>query len=622
MEIKPEIRNAPRWFILGIDVLICLISICLSFFLRFDFQMNEPDMFFLKGALISIFFVRLSSFILFKSYAGVIRYTGSKDIQRIFLVLITGSAFLFLLNLVLPLFNLNYNIPRTIIAIDFMVSLVIMVAFRLTIKISYEQIKNSSKNKSSVIIYGAGEFGTITKRALDRDAGTKYTVVAFVDDNLARAGMKIEGINIISNKDIEKFTASKNIHHIILADQKLSSAKKQEIVDFALSKNIRILDVPPSTSWINGELSFKQIKKVKIEDLLERDEIKLDKQKIKEVNTDKIILVTGAAGSIGSEIVRQLAQYQPKLLILLDQAESPLYDLEIELNDKYKSLNFEVVIGDISDQKRMALLFSTFKPQIIYHAAAYKHVPMMENNPAEAVRVNIKGTKIIADLAVLNKVEKFVMVSTDKAVNPTNVMGASKRIAEIYCQSMNKTASTNFVTTRFGNVLGSNGSVIPLFRKQIENGGPITVTHPDVTRFFMTIPEACQLVLEAGAHGKGGEIFIFDMGKSVKIVDLAKKMIKLSRLELGKDIELQYTGLRPGEKLYEELLNNEENTQKTHHQKIMIAQVREYDLSEITTNISDLIDSLKETNNELMVSKMKAIVPEFKSQNSVYEKLD
>jgi len=249
-------------------------------------------------------------------------------------------------------------------------------------------------------------------------------------------------------------------------------------------------------------------------------------------------------------------------------------------------------------------------------------VPMMENNPAEAVRVNIKGTKNIADLAVLNKVEKFVMVSTDKAVNPTNVMGASKRIAEIYCQSINKTASTNFVTTRFGNVLGSNGSVIPLFRKQIENGGPITITHPDVTRFFMTIPEACQLVLEAGAHGKGGEIFIFDMGKSVKIVDLAKKMIKLSRLELGKDIELQYTGLRPGEKLYEELLNNEENTQKTHHNKIMIAQVREYDLSEITNSISDLIDSLKETNNESMVSKMKAIVPEFRSQNSVYEKLD
>ncbi|MFZ9848381.1 MAG: SDR family NAD(P)-dependent oxidoreductase [Flavobacteriales bacterium] len=622
MDKKPEIRNAPRWFILGIDVLICLISICLAFFLRFDFKMNEPDMFFLKGAIISVFIVRLSSFIIFKSYAGVIRYTGSKDIQRIFLVLIVGTSFFFILNKILPLFDINYNIPRTIIAIDFMVSLVMMVAFRLTIKISYEQIKNSAKNKASVIIYGAGEFGTITKRALDRDAGTKYTVVAFVDDNLARAGMKIEGINIISNKDIEKFTDNKDIHHIILADQKLSSAKKQEIVDFALSKNIRILDVPPSTSWINGELSFKQIKKVKIEDLLERDEIKLDKQKIIEVNTNKVILVTGAAGSIGSEIVRQLAQFQPKLLILLDQAESPLYDLEIELNDKYKSLNFEVVIGDISDEKRMALLFNTFKPQIIYHAAAYKHVPMMENNPAEAVRVNIKGTKNIADLAILNKVEKFVMVSTDKAVNPTNVMGASKRIAEIYCQSINKTASTNFVTTRFGNVLGSNGSVIPLFRKQIENGGPITVTHPDVTRFFMTIPEACQLVLEAGSHGKGGEIFIFDMGKSVKIVDLAKKMIKLSRLELGKDIELQYTGLRPGEKLYEELLNNEENTQKTHHEKIMIAQVREYDLNEISNSIEDLIDSLKETNNELMVSKMKAIVPEFKSQNSVYEKLD
>ncbi len=622
MQIKSEIRNAPRWFILGTDVLICLISICIAFLLRFDFKVNEPDMIYLKGALISVFLVRLSSFLIFKSYAGVIRYTGSKDIQRIFVVLLSGSALFILLNKVLPLLDIQYNIPRTIIAIDFMVSLVIMVAFRLTIKISYERIKNTAKSRASVIIYGAGEFGTITKRALDRDAGTKYNVIAFVDDNLERVGMKIEGITIISSKELDKFIEGKDIHHIILADQKLTSGRKQEIVDFALSKNIRILDVPPSNSWINGELSFKQIKKVKIEDLLERDEIKLDKQKIKEVNTGKIILVSGAAGSIGSEIVRQLAQYNPKLLVLLDQAESPLYEIEIELREKFKSLNFEVVIGDISDEKRMQLLFGTFKPQIVYHAAAYKHVPMMENNPAEAVRVNIKGTKTIADLAVQHKVEKFVMVSTDKAVNPTNIMGASKRIAEIYCQSINKTSTTNFVTTRFGNVLGSNGSVIPLFRKQIETGGPITVTHPEVTRFFMTIPEACQLVLEAGAHGKGGEIFIFDMGKSVKIVDLAKKMIKLSRLELGKDIEIQYTGLRPGEKLYEELLNNEENTQKTHHEKIMIAQVREYDINEVSKSISDLIDSLKEINNELLVSKMKALVPEFKSQNSVYEKLD
>ena len=619
---KDEIRNAPRWFILGTDVLIGLLSVCIAFLLRFDFNLAEPDMAYLKGALIGVFLVRLASFLISKSYAGVIRYTGSKDIQRIFLVLLSGSAALLLLNKIVPLFDIKYNIPRTIIAIDFMVSLVIMVAFRLTIKISYERIKNTAKSRASVIIYGAGEFGTITKRALDRDAGTKYNVIAFVDDNLARVGMKIEGINIISSKDLLKFTEGKDIHHIILADQKLSSSKKQEVVDFALSKNIRILDVPPSNSWINGELSFKQIKKIKIEDLLERDEIKLDKQRIKEENTGKVILVSGAAGSIGSEIVRQLAQYQPTLLILLDQAESPLYELEVELKDKFKNLKFEVVIGDISDEKRMTLLFETFHPQMVYHAAAYKHVPMMENNPAEAVRVNIKGTKTIADLAILHKVEKFVMVSTDKAVNPTNVMGASKRIAEIYCQSINKNTSTNFVTTRFGNVLGSNGSVIPLFRKQIESGGPITITHPEVTRYFMTIPEACQLVLEAGAHGKGGEIFIFDMGKSVKIVDLAKKMVKLSRLEIGKDIELQFTGLRPGEKLYEELLNNEENTQKTHHEKIMIANVREYDINEISANINDLISSLKETNNELLVKKMKEIVPEFKSQNSVFERLD
>ncbi|MCX6182661.1 MAG: nucleoside-diphosphate sugar epimerase/dehydratase [Bacteroidetes bacterium] len=620
--IKNELKNAPRWFILGTDLLICLVSISIAFLLRFDFHLNDLEMFYLKQAIPVLLAVRLLSFLIFKSYAGLIRYTGSKDIQRIFTVLLTGSAFLFVLNFVAHLTETEYNIPRTIIIIDFMVSLVIMVLFRMSIKLSYEHIRNLEKEKSSVIIYGAGEFGTITKRALDRDAGTKYTVVAFVDDVKTRTGKTIEGISIIGEKDLEKFIENKDIHHVILADQTLLPAKKKEIVDFALSKNIRVLDVPPSNSWINGELSFKQIKKVKIEDLLERDVIKLDKQKIKEVNTGKIILISGAAGSIGSEIVRQIAQYDPKQIILLDQAESPLYHMETELRTTFTNLSFEVVIGDISNEVRMKLLFETFRPQIVYHAAAYKHVPMMENNPAEAVRVNIKGTRTLADLSVQYGVEKFVMVSTDKAVNPTNVMGASKRIAEIYCQSLNKNATTNFVTTRFGNVLGSNGSVIPIFRKQIEEGGPITVTHPDITRYFMTIPEACQLVLEAGAYGKGGEIFIFDMGESVKIVDLAKKMIKLSRLELGKDIQIQFTGLRPGEKLYEELLNNEENTVKTHHPKIMIANVKEYNFTDIQNHINEVIALYNNNDNNTLVAKMKQIVPEFVSKNSEFEKLD
>ncbi len=620
--IQNELKNAPRWIILGTDLLICLGSITIAFLLRFDFQLDHPDMFYLKQALPVLFCVRLISFLSFKSYAGLIRYTGSKDIQRIFLVLLIGSAFLFILNMIAWFAGIKYNIPRTIIIIDFLVSLMLMVLFRLSIKISYEHIKNSAKDKSSVIIYGAGEFGTITKRALDRDAGTKYTVVAFVDDLKTRTGKTIEGVKIIGEKDLEKFIGNKEIHHIIIADQTLIPSKKKDIVDFALAKNIRVLDVPPSHSWINGELSFKQIKKVKIEDLLEREVIKLDKQKIKEVNTGKIILVSGAAGSIGSEIVRQIAQYEPKCIILLDQAESPLYHMETELHDKFKNLNFDVVIGDISNETRMTMLFETFHPQIVYHAAAYKHVPMMENNPAEAIRVNVKGTRTLADLSVKYGVEKFVMVSTDKAVNPTNVMGASKRIAEIYCQSLNKNTTTNFVTTRFGNVLGSNGSVIPVFRKQIEEGGPITVTHPEITRYFMTIPEACQLVLEAGAYGNGGEIFIFDMGESVKIVDLAKKMIKLSRLELGKDIQIQFTGLRPGEKLYEELLNNEENTVKTHHPKIMIANVKEYNFTEIQNHINELINLYKDSNNTALVAKMKQIVPEFLSKNSEFEKLD
>jgi FlaA1/EpsC-like NDP-sugar epimerase len=380
--------------------------------------------------------------------------------------------------------------------------------------------------------------------------------------------------------------------------------------------------VPPAKKWINGELSFNQLRSVNIEDLLEREPIKLDNDLISAQLNNKIILITGAAGSIGSELSRQCLKYNPKKIILLDQAESPLHEVELEFGDKYAKDKFETVIGDVRNLDRMRNVFRTFKPEIVFHAAAYKHVPMMENNPSESILNNILGTKNTADLSVEYNVQKFVFVSTDKAVNPTNVMGASKRIAEIYIQSLGKKSSVKFITTRFGNVLGSNGSVIPRFKRQIEIGGPITITDPEITRYFMTIPEACQLVLEAGSMGKGGEIFVFDMGKSVKIVDLARKMIKLSGLEEGKDIKIVYTGLRPGEKLFEELLADSENTLPTHHSQILIGKVREYQYDEVSKVINELIELFDTQNNTKIVQCMKELVPEFKSNNSVFEKLD
>ncbi len=379
--------------------------------------------------------------------------------------------------------------------------------------------------------------------------------------------------------------------------------------------------MPAISKWINGELSFKQIKKIKIEELLERDEILLDEALIKPELTGKTILVTGAAGSIGSEIVRQVSLFNCKKLILLDIAETPLFYIELELKERFPDKIFEIIISNISNEFFMEDLFKSNNIDIVYHTAAYKHVPMMERNPAAAIKNNVLGTKILADLSVKYGIKKFVMISTDKAVNPTNVMGASKRIAEIYVQALNQKNKTHFITTRFGNVLGSNGSVIPIFHEQIEKGGPITITHPEITRYFMTIPEACQLVLLAGAMGNGGEIYIFDMGQSVKIIDLAKKMIVLSGLKLGRDIQIKFTGLRPGEKLYEELLASKENTIPTSHSKIMIANVRYYQLDEISNNIDKLID-LIHNDSFSIVRKMKEIVPEFKSQNSEYEIID
>ncbi|MFM2156336.1 MAG: hypothetical protein RL516_1085 [Bacteroidota bacterium] len=617
--------NLPRVVILIGDLLLCIFSLFVAYQLRFNFNIPLKEIYTFSFVFPFVLIVRFSSFLIAKTYTGIIRYTGTKDAFRIVLTLATGSAFMLISNLVRHSLNLFYLVPFSIIAIEFLVTVFLMIIGRLSVKVIYSELKNPSKDKAGVIIYGAGDAGIITKRTLDRDRGTRYKVVAFVDDDPKKAGKKIEGIEIYNSNQLEKLQQTNDVKHLIISIQNITTSRKQQIVDSCLKYNTRILNVPPVHSWINGELSFKQIKKLKIEDLLGRDPIQLDLNKIQKELTGKVVLVTGAAGSIGSEIVRQIIPFKPKLLVMLDMSESALYDLELEVNDLNtdKNCRTETVIGDIRNKERMHNVFNTFKPDIVYHAAAYKHVPVMENNPSESILNNVKGTCNLADLAVSFNVPKFVMISTDKAVNPTNIMGATKRIAEIYCQSLNdNNEHTRFITTRFGNVLGSNGSVIPRFKKQIELGQPITVTDPHVTRYFMTIPEACQLVLEAGAMGAGGEIFIFDMGESVNIAELAKKMIRLSGLELGKDIQIVYTGLRPGEKLYEELLANEENTLPTHHKKIMIAKVKKYNFESISKDISDLISLFGAQDNEQIVRKMKEIVPEFKSQNSIYQKLD
>lgn len=613
----------PRWVIFFIDTGICLFSLVLAYLVRFNFSIPQTEINAFPLVFALVLGIRGISFFVSKTYQGIVKYTSSKDSQRIFVVLTIGSASYVLINVICYNFvNGKFPIPFSIIIIDYMATAFLMISLRVMFKALYLELTNPTREKRSVIIFGAGESGIITKRTLDRDAGTKYKVLGFIDDDIKKQGKKVEGITIYGISRLDELLRENDVSNMIISVQNLPPAKKQQIVDICLNYDTKVLTVPPVTNWINGELSFRQIKKVQIEELLEREPIQLSRDNIKAQLSGKVILVTGAAGSIGSELVRQLIRFRPEKIILLDQAESPLYEMEMELHDKYRQQQYEIVIGDIRNRERMENVFSTFHPQIVFHAAAYKHVPMMENNPSESVYTNVLGTKLIADLSVRYKVEKFVMISTDKAVNPTNVMGASKRIAEMYAQSLNTTGATKFITTRFGNVLGSNGSVIPRFRQQIEAGGPVTITDPGITRFFMTIPEACQLVLEAGAMGKGGEIFIFDMGESVKIVDLAKKMIKLSGLTLDKDISIVYTGLRPGEKLYEELLADQENTKPTHHRQIMIADVKTYDHAAVSSAIAELIALFEQQDNTSIVKKMKALVPEFKSNNSVYEALD
>lgn len=611
-----------RGAIFLIDIAIVGVSFFMAYMLRFNFNVPIQEIELIQYALPVILSIRILSFILGKTYVGIIRYTNTDDAKRIIFVNILGSILIALSN-VFSYSNMSlFIIPTSIVILEFLITSFIMVGLRAFVKSINVNAQHTDKLKENLLIFGAGEAGLIAKRTIDQDAYNDFNIVGFVDDDKKKTKRKIEDKKIYDGSQLNRILKEKEINTLIISTINISKTRRTEIIQTAIENKVQVLNVPSPSKWINGELSVKQIRQIKIEDLLGRDPITLSQETIKKQLQDKIVLITGAAGSIGSEIVRQVIIYQPQKVILLDQAESDLYNLQMELAPLKKGKCTEIVIGDICNYHRMQKVFSHFQPHIVFHAAAYKHVPLMENNPYEAVHTNIKGSKIIAQLSDEYKIETFVLISTDKAVNPTNVMGASKRIAEIYIQAFNQRSSTKFITTRFGNVLGSNGSVIPLFRKQIEKGGPLTVTHPEITRFFMTIPEACQLVLEAGASGNGGEIFVFDMGESIKIRDLASQMIRLSGLEEGKDIQIIYTGLRPGEKLYEELLSNEENTLPTHHPQILIAKVKEYEYKAIRESIELLILSAENEENNKLVKQMKALVPEYISNNSVFESLD
>jgi len=536
---------------------------------------------------------------------------------------------MFIAKLLLIALAIPVNIPLNLIIIYALFAFTGLTTYRTCIKIFFQYTKSTRNGRKNAVVFGAGDLGIAVKRTFEHDFRSEKTIVAYIDDNEEKIGKSIDGLKIYSSKEFPRMIKKHGIDELIIASSNIDIDNKNMIIDIALEQNINVLTLPPVNKILNGDLSPAQIKQVRIEDLLERAPIHISNEKLFDQLRGKRVLVTGAAGSIGSEISKQLSKYEPQMIILCDQAESPLHNLQLDLQDLYKNQIYHTFIADIRSEERMRQLFETFKPHFVYHAAAYKHVPMMENHPSEGVKTNVFGTYLLANLSVEFDIQKFVFVSTDKAVNPTNIMGATKRIAEKYVQSLNGylstqngIKSTRFITTRFGNVLGSNGSVIPRFRDQIEKGGPVTVTHPDITRYFMTIPEACQLVIEAGNMGQGGEIFVFDMGKSVKIVDLAKKMIRLSGYVPFKDIEIKFTGLRPGEKLYEELLNDLENTLPTHHEKIMIAKVRGNDFNRVKEEVLNLSKALESHNNLNIVRQMKVMVPEFLSQNSIYEQLD
>lgn len=632
-------KALPKWIILVIDQIITTWSFALSFFIirQFDFENILRGHFFVYSGLYLIISVMV--FYAMRIHTGLIRYSSTDDIYRIFTaVLISSLLYGAIVGLwVAPSYHIDSVNIYVVLLVNFFISSSILIMMRLGAKALFYYIKRgSSEKKETVLIYGADAFAILVKQALEVSNMGRFTIAGFVDDNPNKIDKNIQQKRVYHINNIERLQKRLHIDKLVILSDDLKSEARKNAIEKCVELGIKVVTVPPTEQWMSGQLRMNQIQDLRIEDLLQRPPIVIENDKISADLAGKRILITGGAGSIGSEIVRQVLAYNPEMVIICDQAESPLHELQLEMEEQFPEANLKLCIADIQNFNRMYALFKEYTPQLVYHAAAYKHVPMMENNPSEAILTNVMGTKNLADLSMTFDVEKFVMISTDKAVNPTNIMGASKRIAEIYIQSLNNInpqaltqdnvrgtslQPTRFITTRFGNVLGSNGSVIPRFRSQIEKGGPITVTHPDITRYFMTIPEAVQLVLEAGTMGKGGEIFIFDMGQPVKIVDLARKMIKLAGLN-SSDIEIVFSGLRPGEKLFEELLNQEELTIPTHHEKIKVSKVREYTYNKVAANINELLLLNKECDENDVVKKMKFIVPEFKSKNSRFEELD
>ncbi len=620
-------RVLPIWIILFFDTAILVFSVILSFILRFNIPYLLDNSSYVAKTIVAVVFFNVILFKVFRTYSNVLRFSSFVDIGRLCIAVTFGYSFVVALEYISRIALDESYFQTSVIIIAYVISCFIMITSRITIKTVFEIASRSQKGSDNIFIYGAKEAGVNIAKSIRVGMKEDFRLRGFIADESELVGKMIMGSKVYpNNEDLLRVLVEKDIKSVIVSPAKIEKLQDLNLTDLFLDNNIRLLTAPPISDWGNKTLSTADIKEIQIEDLLQRDPIEVDLKKIASHLEGKRVMITGAAGSIGSEIMRQVVQFNPYSITLIDQAETPLHDIRLELQDKWRNVVSETIVADITNETRMDDIFNTYRPQYIFHAAAYKHVPMMEDNVSESVQVNVRGTKVIADLAVKYNVAKFVMISTDKAVNPSNVMGCSKRIAEIYVQSLARklakegNKSVSFITTRFGNVLGSNGSVIPRFKAQIQKGGPVTVTHKDIIRYFMTIPEACRLVLEAGSMGHGGEIYIFDMGQPVKIYDLAKRMISLSGC--GNRVKIVFTGLRHGEKLYEELLNVKELTKPTYHEKIMIANVREYDYDEVNKKLTNLYDLSFSYDQMKIVKMMKEIVPEFISKNSLFDKLD
>jgi len=611
-------HSLPRWLVFLLDSAAVFFSFLIAYMLRYNFEVYTFDIstVFRQSYLVLAVYVTFN--LIFKSYSGMIRHTTIRDTYKI---IATNFSALAVLVLVTIMSRKNewssvFNIPVSILLIHCGAVTILLFLFRVFVKMFYEFASSSSHDRKNVLIYGSGEMGILVKRLIEGDPKDMYRLIGFIDDDKKIQGKNVDGYPVYSRKILTKhFIENENVQVFIIAINNIASLKKKEVIESMIGFGCEILDTPSFDTWMNGHLEVKNLKKVKLEDLLGRDPITLDLEKIQNGLIGKTILITGGAGSIGSEIARQLTRFNTKQLIIVDQAETPCFYLGEELKNKMPGFNFRIIVGDVTRKEYMEEIFKKYRPDIVFHAAAYKHVPIMELHPHEAFRVNVGGTELISELAMKYKAEKFVMISSDKAVNPTNVMGATKKICEllVHALSQRKGIKTQFITTRFGNVLGSNGSVIPLFNKQIAAGGPVTITHPDITRFFMTIPEACQLVLEAGFMGNGGEIYVFDMGEPVKVFDVAINLIRLSGLEPHKDIKIKYIGLRPGEKLYEELFSDDEPMIPTHHPKISIAQVADSDFETISLKIDMILATINTIPEAKLIEEMMDIVPGYSS---------